>query len=103
MRAIVISELGGPEQMVLGERPDPVPGPGQLVAKVAAAGVNFIDIYRRSGVYPQPVPYVPGSEGAQPCGHGAARRRTHCLRSGTLARYHALSCASAGCASARCK
>jgi NADPH2:quinone reductase len=64
MRAIVVSELGGPEVMVLGERPDPVPGPGQVVVQVAAAGVNFIDIYRRSGVYKQPVPYVPGSEGA---------------------------------------
>ena len=40
------------------------PGPGQVLVQVAAAGVNFIDIYRRSGVYPQPVPYVPGSEGA---------------------------------------
>ena len=64
MRAIVVSELGGPEVMVLAERPDPVPGPGQVVVQVAAAGVNFIDIYRRSGVYKQPVPYVPGSEGA---------------------------------------
>ena len=64
MRAIVVSELGGPEVMVPGERPDPVPEPGQVVVQVAAAGVNFIDIYRRSGVYKQPVPYIPGSEGA---------------------------------------
>jgi NADPH2:quinone reductase len=64
MRAIVVSELGGPEAMVLGERADPVAGPGQVVVEVAAAGVNFIDVYRRSGVYKQPVPYVPGSEGA---------------------------------------
>jgi NADPH:quinone reductase len=64
MRAIVVSELGGPEAMVLGDRPEPVAGPGQVVVDVAAAGVNFIDIYRRSGVYKQPVPYVPGSEGA---------------------------------------
>jgi NADPH2:quinone reductase len=64
MRAIVISELGGPEQMVLAEHPDPAPDNGQVLVQVAAAGVNFIDIYRRSGVYPQPVPYVPGSEGA---------------------------------------
>jgi NADPH:quinone reductase len=64
MRAIVVNELGGPEVMVLGEQPDPVAGPGQVVVQVAAAGVNFIDIYRRSGVYKQPVPYIPGSEGA---------------------------------------
>jgi len=64
MRAIVVEELGEPESMVLAEQPDPVAGPGQVVVQVAAAGVNFIDIYRRSGVYPQPLPYVPGHEGA---------------------------------------
>jgi NADPH:quinone reductase len=64
MRAIVVSELGGSEVMVLADEPDPVAGPGQLLVEVAAAGVNFIDIYRRSGVYKQPVPYVPGHEGA---------------------------------------
>ncbi|HVT67225.1 MAG TPA: quinone oxidoreductase [Trebonia sp.] len=64
MRAIVVSELGGPEVMAMGERPEPVAGPGQVVVEVTAAGVNFIDIYRRSGVYQQQLPYVPGSEGA---------------------------------------
>jgi NADPH2:quinone reductase len=60
----VVRELGGPEAMVLAEHSDPVPASGQVLVQVAAAGVNFIDIYRRSGVYPQPLPYVPGSEGA---------------------------------------
>ena len=64
MRAIVVAELGGPEVLTLAEQPDPVPGPGRVLVKVAAAGVNFIDIYHRSGHYPQPVPYVPGVEGA---------------------------------------
>src|SRR5580692_11122208 len=64
MRAIVVTETGGPEVLVHAEHPDPEPGPGQVVVEAAAAGVNFIDIYRRSGVYRQPVPYVPGSEGA---------------------------------------
>ena len=65
MRAIVVSETGGPEVLVHAEEhPDPEPGPGQVVVEAAAAGVNFIDIYRRSGVYKQPLPYVPGSEGA---------------------------------------
>ena len=64
MRAIVVAELGGPEVLNLAEQPDPVPGPGRVLVKVAAAGVNFIDIYHRSGHYPQPVPYVPGVEGA---------------------------------------
>ena len=64
MRAIVVTELGGAEVLTLAEQPDPVPGPGRVLVKVAAAGVNFIDIYQRSGYYPQPVPYVPGLEGA---------------------------------------
>ena len=64
MRAIVVNELGGPEVMVAADQPDPVPGHGQVAVRVAAAGVNFIDLYRRSGVYKQPVPYIPGSEGA---------------------------------------
>jgi NADPH2:quinone reductase len=66
MRAIVISEQGGPEVLVAREWQDPSPGPGQLVVKVAAAGVNFIDIYQRSGVgvYAQKTPYLPGGEGA---------------------------------------
>ena len=42
----------------------PVPAPGQVVVAVAASGVNFIDIYQRSGVYPVPMPFVPGIEGA---------------------------------------
>ena len=65
MRAIVVNETGGPEVLVHAEEhPDPEPGPGQVVVEAAAAGVNFIDIYRRMGVYHQPTPYVPGSEGA---------------------------------------
>ena len=56
--------LAGPRRWSSATIPTRSPGPGQVVVQVAAAGVNFIDIYRRSGVYPQPVPYVPGSEGA---------------------------------------
>jgi NADPH:quinone reductase len=64
MRAIVIDKQGGPEVLSLAERPDPEAAPGQVIVKVAAAGVNFIDIYQRTGVYPVPVPFVPGGEGA---------------------------------------
>lgn len=64
MRAIVVSESGGPEVLVPGERPDPVPGPGEVLVDVAASGVNFIDVYYRTGAYAQPLPYVPGVEGA---------------------------------------
>jgi NADPH2:quinone reductase len=66
MRAIVVSELGGPQVMVAAEREDLVAGPGEIAVRVAAAGVNFIDIYQRSGIgaYTQPTPYTPGGEGA---------------------------------------
>jgi NADPH2:quinone reductase len=64
MRAIVVNELGGPEVLTLEERPDPEPGPGDLLVDVAAGGVNFIDIYQRTGIYPMELPYVVGSEGA---------------------------------------
>jgi NADPH2:quinone reductase len=46
------------------EAPDPTPGPGQLLVRPAAIGLNFIDIYRRSGLYKMSFPHVPGSEGA---------------------------------------
>lgn len=64
MRAIQAREAGGPDVLTPVELPDPVPGPGELVVRAAAAGVNFIDTYRRAGVYPVPFPHVPGTEGA---------------------------------------
>src|SRR4051794_29035717 len=64
MHAIQISNAGGPEVLVPAELPDPEPGPGELLVGVAAAGVNYIDVYQRNGTYPMPVPYVPGLEGA---------------------------------------
>lgn len=64
MRAVVAQRPGGPEVLELVELPDPQPGPGQVVVRVAVAGVNFIDTYRRSGVYRMDFPHVVGSEGA---------------------------------------
>ncbi|UBU11261.1 quinone oxidoreductase family protein [Nonomuraea gerenzanensis] len=64
MHAIIVSAPGGPEVLEYVERPDPVPGDGELVIDVAAGGVNFIDIYHRSGAYPLPLPTPIGSEGA---------------------------------------
>lgn len=64
MRAIQITETGGPDVLHLTELPDPAPGPGGLLVEVAAAGVNYIDTYQRSGAYPMPLPFIPGSEGA---------------------------------------
>ncbi|MEU0566157.1 quinone oxidoreductase [Nonomuraea sp. NPDC005983] len=64
MRAIVISAQGGPEVLEYVQRPDPVPGEGEVVVDVAASGVNFIDVYHRSGAYQLPLPSLIGSEGA---------------------------------------
>jgi NADPH2:quinone reductase len=64
MRAIQITETGGPEVLRWAELPDPSPGPGELLVELAAAGVNYIDTYHRSGAYPMPLPFIPGSEGA---------------------------------------
>jgi NADPH:quinone reductase len=64
MRAIQITETGGAEVLRLADLPDPVPGPGQLLVEVAAAGVNYLDTYHRSGAYPLPLPFIPGAEGA---------------------------------------
>ncbi|WP_058043119.1 quinone oxidoreductase family protein [Streptomyces roseifaciens] len=65
MHAIEIRETGGPEVQLYVEKPDPgQPGEGQILVELAAAGVNFIDLYRREGRYPLPVPCVPGEEGS---------------------------------------
>ncbi len=64
MRAITIPEPGGPEALVLTELPEPVPGPGEVLIDVAAAGVNRADILQRQGHYPPPpgAPAWPGLE-----------------------------------------
>ncbi|QBI55413.1 quinone oxidoreductase family protein [Streptomonospora litoralis] len=64
MRAIVIEEQGGPEVMRLGDVADPEPGPGEVLIDIEARGVNFIDIYQRSGAYSMPTPFTPGVEAA---------------------------------------
>ena len=64
MRAVVVSRTGGPEVLEVQERPDPEPGPDELLVDVEAAGVNFIDVYQREGRYPLALPFVAGSEGA---------------------------------------
>ena len=64
MHAIRVSETGGPEQLIWSEVEMPKPGPSQALVKVTAAGLNFIDVYQRMGLYPLDVPFTPGQEGA---------------------------------------
>ncbi|MDJ0321936.1 quinone oxidoreductase [Pseudarthrobacter sp. PS3-L1] len=62
MQALRAAQAGGPDVLKSVETERPSPGPGQLLVKVAAAGVNFIDTYQRSGVYTVQYPFIPGSE-----------------------------------------
>ncbi|MET0995759.1 MAG: alcohol dehydrogenase catalytic domain-containing protein, partial [Mycobacterium sp.] len=62
MHAIELAETGGPEVLQYVEKPTPSPGPGEVLIKAEAIGVNFIDTYFRSGLYPREVPFVVGTE-----------------------------------------
>lgn len=64
MKAIQVFETGGPEKLVYSDKDIPQPAKGQALVKLAASGVNFIDVYHRTGLYPQPMPFTPGMEGA---------------------------------------
>lgn len=63
-RAILVEKTGGPEVLRPADRDPGPPGPGQVRVRVAAAGVNFIDVYFRTGLYPRALPFVAGVEGA---------------------------------------
>jgi NADPH2:quinone reductase len=64
MLALRVHAHGGPEAIVAGDVPVPAPGRGELRIRVAAAGINFIDTYKRGGLYPVPLPHTPGQEAA---------------------------------------
>lgn len=66
MKAIVVSEFGGPEVLVLKEKPDPTPEEGQVLVRIKAAGINPVDTYQRAGGqgYNRPRPFTPGIDGA---------------------------------------
>jgi NADPH2:quinone reductase len=64
MKSIQVREPGGPEKMQLVEVPTPTPGPKQALVRIAASGVNFIDVYFRTGLYKADIPITLGSEGA---------------------------------------
>jgi NADPH2:quinone reductase len=64
MRAIQVKKTGGPEALELVDVPMPQPKPGEVLVRVAASGVNFIDTYFREGRYPAELPFTPGQEAA---------------------------------------
>ena len=64
MKAVYVEKFGGVENLINGDIPKPAAGPGQALVKIAAAGVNYIDVYFRIGLYPATPPVVLGNEGA---------------------------------------
>jgi NADPH:quinone reductase len=64
MQAIRVNEHGGPEVLSYEDVPVPEPGPGEARVRLAAAGVNFIDVYQRTGLYKKDLPFILGQEGA---------------------------------------
>jgi NADPH2:quinone reductase len=62
MKAIEVAETGGPEVLTYVDKEKPYPGPGEVLIKAEAIGVNFIDTYHRSGQYPRELPFILGTE-----------------------------------------
>ena len=95
MKAIQVKVPGGPENLLLVDIPIPHPGPGQALVRIAASGVNFIDIYFRTGLYKADLPIAIGSEGAgtvEAVGEGvtevaAGDRVAYAMARGSYAEY----------------
>src|SRR5688572_3867552 len=104
MKAIVIAEFGGPECLQLVEMPEPVPQRGEALVKLDYAGINFIDIYMRSGryarsaTYQTPLPMTVGMEGGgtvaalgpEVSGVAIGDRVAYCIVRGSYAQYAAV-------------
>lgn len=98
MRAVAITEFGGPEKLAPIDVPVPRPGAGESLVKLEYAGVNFIDVYMRSGhyarsqTYQTPLPMVIGMEGIGTVASGpaAGQRVAYCLARGAYAEYAAV-------------
>ena len=100
MRAIQVSRTGGPEVLELAELPPPEPKTGEVLVRVAAAGVNFIDTYLREGRYPAPLPFTPGQEASgtvEAVGQGVTGFAVgdHVAWTGTRGTYAEYACAPA--------
>lgn len=93
MRAVIVNEVGGPERLVVRDIAEPEPGPGEVRIRIEAAGVNFIDVYHRTGRMPLPTPFTPGMEaagvidavGADVAGMAVGDRVAHPFRPGAYA------------------
>jgi NADPH2:quinone reductase len=91
MRAVAVKEFGGPEKLAAMDMPAPKPGPGEALVKLEYAGVNFIDVYMRSGhyarsqTYKTPLPMVIGMEGIGTLSTG--ERVAYCITRGSYAEY----------------
>ncbi len=64
MKAIVVENTGGPEVLVYRDADKPAPKAGEALVKLEAIGINYIDVYHRTGLYPLPRPFIPGMEAA---------------------------------------
>ncbi len=93
MRAVIVNEVGGPERLVVRDIAEPEPGPGEVRIRIEAAGVNFIDVYHRTGRMLLPTPFTPGMEaagvidavGADVAGMAVGDRVAHPFRPGAYA------------------
>lgn len=63
MRSVVVNAYGGADELTLAETVEPTFAPGQVLVRVSVSGLNFIDAYQRSGIYPMPLPFAAGVEG----------------------------------------
>lgn len=96
MKAIQFTQTGGPDVLTLTDLPTPTPKAGEVLVRLTAIGINYIDTYHRSGLYAVPLPYIPGSEGAgviEQLGEGVTglavgQRVAYVMQPGSYAEYN---------------